>query len=189
MISKINEEFNYKFQGNFDVSKIANLLSTYSDEWFANKDRQTIYQVHKETNSIFIYDHSNTWSVGDRYDLKINNSQLSMIELVSPIVKSLESIHNGKIGKCLFIKLPAHKNVQEHVDDMDYLGAVRRHHIAITTNEDVFFFVNKEKKHMKVGDCWEINNSLFHGVENNGDTERIHLMLDILPNKFIKGEK
>ena len=38
---------------------------------------------------------------------------------------------------------------------------------------------------MKVGECWEINNSLLHSVENNGKTERIHLLVDILPNKFI----
>lgn len=186
MISKISEPFNYRLHGKFDVSAIADLLSTYSDEWFANKDRQVIYEVHKETNSIFIYDHSNVWSLGDKYDLKVNDSQSAMAALVSPIVKSLEAIHDGKVGKCIFIKMPAHKSVGEHRDAMDYLGAVRRHHIAIKTNENVVFFVNKERKNMKVGECWEINNNLLHSVENNGDSERIHLMIDILPNKFIK---
>lgn len=186
MISKFNENFNFRFHGNFDVSGIAKHLSTYSDEWLENKDRQVLYEVHKETNSIFIYDHENTWVLGDKYDLKVNNSQSVMADLVSPIVKSLESIHDGKVGKCIFIKMPAHKSVGEHMDRMDYLGAVRRHHIAITTNEEVLFFVNKEPKHMRVGECWEINNSRLHSVENNGESDRIHLMIDILPNKFIK---
>ena len=186
MISKVNEPFNYKFHGMFDVSKISDYLLTYSDEWFLDKERQMAYEVHKETNSIFIYDHATNWFIGNKYNLKINNAQSAMIELVSPIVKSLESIHDGKVGKCLFIKLPPNKSVGEHTDKMDYLGAARRHHIPITTNEDVLFFVNKESKNMKIGECWEINNSLLHSVENNGSTERIHLMLDILPNKFIK---
>lgn len=185
MISKISEPFNYRFHGKFDVSAIADLVSTYSDEWFENNDRQSLYEVHKETNSVFIYDHSNAWSLGDKYDLKVNDSQSRMAKLVSPIVETLESIHDGKVGKCIFIKMPPHKNVGEHRDSMDYLGAVRRHHIAIKTNEDVIFFVNKESKNMRVGECWEINNSLFHSVKNNGDSERIHLMIDILPNKFI----
>jgi hypothetical protein len=189
MISKIDEPFNYRFHGNFDTSSIAKRLSTYSEEWFENKDRQILYEVHKETNSIFVYDHANTWALGDNYDLKVNENQSVMIDLVSPIVKSLESIHDGKVGKCVFIKMPAHKSVGEHTDKMDYLGAVRRHHIAITTNDDVLFFVNKESKNMKVGECWEINNNLLHSVENNGDSERIHLMVDILPNKFIQGKK
>jgi len=186
MISKIDEPFNYRFHGNFDVSNIAERLSDYSDEWFENKERQTIYEVHKETNSVFVYDHSNSWAFGDKYDLKINDSQSVMIDLLYPIIKSLELIHDGKVGKCVFIKMPAHKSVAEHVDRMDYLGAVRRHHIPITTNKNVLFFVNKESKNMKVGECWEINNNLIHSVENNGDTERIHLMVDILPNKFIQ---
>jgi hypothetical protein len=185
MTNKLQEDFNFKFHGNFDVSGILNHLSTYSDEWLENKDRQILYEVHKETSSIFVYDHSNAWAIGDKYDLKINDSQSVMIDLVSPIVKTLESIHDGKVGKCVFIKMPAHKSVREHVDRMDYLGAVRRHHIPITTNSDVVFFVNKESKNMKVGECWEINNNLLHSVENNGETERTHLMVDILPNKFI----
>lgn len=185
MINKIDDLFNYRFHGNFDVSGIAEHLSTYSDEWFANKDRQTTYEVHKETNSIFVYDHSNTWRLGDKYDLIVNNAQSTLTELVSPIVKSLESIHDGKVGKCVFIKMPAHKSVGQHRDSLDYLGAVRRHHIAIVTNENVIFFVNNESKNMKVGECWEINNNLLHSVENNGDSDRIHLMIDILPNKFI----
>jgi hypothetical protein len=189
MVNKIDEPFNYRLHGNFDVSEISQLLSTYSDEWLANKERQVMYEVHKETNSIFVYDHSNNWSLGDPYDLKVNDSQPVLIDLVSSIVKSLESIHDGKVGKCVFIKMPAHKSVGEHTDKMDYLGAVRRHHIAITTNDDVFFFVNKEAKNMKVGECWEINNNLLHSVENNGDTERIHLMVDILPNNFIISRK
>jgi len=186
MISKVDEPFNYKFHGNFDVSKIADHLSTYSDEWFANGQRQVIHEVHKETNSVFVYDHDAGWSVGDPYNVKVNNDQSDMIELLAPIVSKLESLHEGKVGKCIFIKLPAHKNVGEHTDKRDYLGAVRRHHVAITTNENVLFFVNKESKNMKVGDCWEINNSQLHSVENNGDTERIHLLIDILPNKFVK---
>jgi hypothetical protein len=186
MISKVNEPFRYRFHGTFDVSKIAEHLSTYSDEWFSNKERQSMYEVHKETNSVFVYDHNVDWSIGDEYKVEVNEDQSVMIGLLSPIVKSLELIHDGKVGKCVFIKLPAHKFVGEHTDKKDYLSAVRRHHVAITTNDDVLFFVDKESKNMGIGDCWEINNSLLHSVENNGSTERIHLMIDIMPSKFIK---
>jgi hypothetical protein len=39
---------------------------------------------------------------------------------------------------------------------------------------------------MKVGDCWEVNNNKEHAVKNLGQTDRIHLMIDIMPNQFIK---
>lgn len=186
MINKLNEDFNYKLHGSFDVSKIANHLNTYSEEWFLNTSRQKISEVHKETSSVFVYDHPVVWSVTQSFRPKVNDKSPEMHELLNPIISSLESLHDGKVGKCLFIKLPAGKSVGAHTDKMDYLGAVRRHHIAITTNEEVLFFVNKEPKHMRVGECWEINNSKEHSVSNLGQTDRIHLLLDIMPNKFIK---
>ncbi len=186
MLNKLNEDFNFKFHGTFDVSKIASHLNKYSEEWFQDESRQKMFPVHKETSSVFIYDHSALWKEGEEYQLSVNNSQKEMIDLVSEIVTKLELIHDGKVGKCLFIKLPSKKNVGEHTDKLEYLGAARRHHIPIVTNDRVSFFVNGEKKQMRVGECWEINNSHVHSVENNGDSDRIHLMVDILPNKFIK---
>ena len=31
---------------------------------------------------------------------------------------------------------------------------------------------------MKVGELWEINNSKYHSVVNDGDTDRIHMIID-----------
>jgi hypothetical protein len=186
MLSKIDEPFNYRFHGNFDVSAIADQLKKYPDDWFINQERQNAFEAHKETFSIPIYDHDFRWSAYDSYNVMPNPNQPVMMDILSPIIKTLEQVHDGKIGKCMFIRLPAHKDVAEHNDFGEYMGVVRRHHMAITTNDKAFFFVNKESKNMKVGECWEINNSHRHSVQNNGDTERIHLMFDILPNKFIK---
>jgi aspartyl/asparaginyl beta-hydroxylase (cupin superfamily) len=102
--------------------------------------------------------------------------------MIEPIIKELEKIHNGKVAKCLFIKLPSKKNVKEHKDLGNYFNAIKRHHIAIETNKETFFYINNEKKNMEVGDCWEINNMRSHYVKNNGETDRIHLLIDILPN-------
>jgi len=186
MFGKIDEPFNYRFHGNFNVSAIADQLYKYPDDWFLNQERQNTFKAHKETYSIPIYDYDFDWRINEPYSVIRNTNQPVMIELISPIVKTFEQIHDGKIGKCMFISLPAHKNVEEHNDLGEYLGVVRRHHIAITTNDNALFFVNKESKNMKTGECWEINNSHRHSVQNNGDTERIHLMFDILPNRFIK---
>jgi hypothetical protein len=188
MITKINEDFNFKLQRNFDVSDITKRIENISSEWFADTTRQELYPNHKETQSIFIYDHSNAWKNGEPYEIVVNDSQKEMQELLKPIVDYLETLHDGMVGKCLFINLPAGKEVLEHEDMGDYLGAVRRHHIAIKTNKDVLFFVGGESKNMEIGDCWEINNSKMHSVINSGNTGRVHLLIDILPNKFINGE-
>lgn len=185
-MDKRGEAFNYRFHGNFNILEIAKRLEQYSHEWFLNNSRQETAPVHKETTSIFIYDHEAIWSIKEKFKPMKNNSQPEMEKLLEPIINHLEKIHNGKVGKCLFIKLPAGKDVLEHSDQLDYLGVVRRHHIAIKTNDKVLFFVNNESKNMQVGDCWEINNSLKHSVTNQGSTDRIHLLIDIMPNEFIR---
>jgi aspartyl/asparaginyl beta-hydroxylase (cupin superfamily) len=39
---------------------------------------------------------------------------------------------------------------------------------------------------MQSGECWEINNSRPHLVENNSDIDRIHLLIDIMPNEELR---
>ena len=56
---------------------------------------------------------------------------------------------------------------------------------AIITNDLIDFYVNKERKVMKEGECWEINNKKIHAVENNSNEDRVHLLFDIIPNKFL----
>jgi hypothetical protein len=176
------EAFTYKNQGKYNVDAIAEKLKQFGDEWFLDTTRQKEYAVHTLTNSYFIYEHSNKWTYGLPYNVEYRCADDKLFALVEPIIKDLEKIHNGKVAKCLFIKLPIGKVVYEHSDVGDYFNAVRRHHIAIQTNPDTFFRIDGEKKNMLVGDCWEINNMKLHFVENNGDTDRIHLLIDIFPN-------
>lgn len=50
-----------------------------------------------------------------------------------------------------------------------------------------FFGVGDEKINMKSGECWEINNSRTHFVDNNSETDRVHLLIDIMPHSELKG--
>ena len=45
------------------------------------------------------------------------------------------------------------------------------------------FTIEDEIKNLKIGEIWEINNSeKLHGVSNEGDEDRIHLIVDWKPN-------
>jgi tetratricopeptide (TPR) repeat protein len=52
----------------------------------------------------------------------------------------------------------------------------------LITNDDVAFFVGGEEKNMKAGEFWEINNSVDHAVENRSGDDRIHIIVDWMPN-------
>jgi len=61
-----------------------------------------------------------------------------------------------------------------------------RVHIPIVTNDQITFMVGGEEKQMKVGEVWEINNATFHRVMNESNEDRIHLILDWVPNVTLR---
>jgi hypothetical protein len=178
--SKQNEKFNFKLHKIFDISEIENKIRLFNSEWLIDTSRQNMYVPHKNTNTYFLIEHSNHWQYGDMYMPQFKCLDKELWESVKPIVKYLESIIDGKMGKVVLINLPSGKDILEHQDKGDYLDIVRRFHIPIITNENVWFKVEDEVKNMKAGECWEINNSKPHSVKNEGIENRIHLMIDIM---------
>jgi aspartyl/asparaginyl beta-hydroxylase (cupin superfamily) len=82
--------------------------------------------------------------------------------------------------RALLVKLTSGKSIRPHVDVVGFSLVIgRRIHIPIQTNDDCFFTVGDDKRNLKLGELWEINNDKkMHSVENFGDTDRIHLIVD-----------
>jgi hypothetical protein len=181
-IFKYYDPFTLIHHKNYDVSKIEKHISSYTEkEWLLDTSRQSMFGSHQETNSYFITDHRANWNLRENYEPIFRCQDPVLWELVKPIIEDLEHIHNGKVGKSLLIKLPAHASIEDHYDSGQLLGVSRRNHVVITTNPDVSFIVDTDTVHMKQGECWEINNDKRHEVINAGDTDRVHLLVDIIP--------
>ena len=86
----------------------------------------------------------------------------------------------------MYVNLPAKQKIPNHYDYGYYLLNVHRLHIPIVTNDYVEFFLNGDVVNMKTGSCYEVNNAREHGVSNNGATDRIHLIMDIIPKTAFK---
>ncbi|MDN3724476.1 aspartyl/asparaginyl beta-hydroxylase domain-containing protein [Aequorivita sp. SDUM287046] len=75
--------------------------------------------------------------------------------------------------------------IKEHTDyNLGYEDGIFRIHIPITTNEEVHFFINFEEVKMRPKECWYGNFNLPHSVRNDGETDRIHLVMDCLRNDW-----
>ena len=48
--------------------------------------------------------------------------------------------------------------------------------------------VGGEQKVMRAGEMWEINNATLHAVDNQSDEDRIHLIIDWVPNATVRPE-
>ena len=179
--NKQNEEFNFKLHKTFDIAKIENKVRLFNSEWFIDISRQTMYWPHTKTNTYFLIEHSNGWQYEDKYMPEYRCLDIELWQIIKPIVNYLESIIGGKMGKVVLINLPGGQEILQHQDHGDYLDIVRRFHIPIITNKNVYFQVGDEVKNMKAGECWEINNSKLHSVKNEGVENRVHLMIDVMP--------
>ncbi|QHI36273.1 L-proline cis-4-hydroxylase [Kordia antarctica] len=83
------------------------------------------------------------------------------------------------------MNLPAGKIVNTHIDyNGGYEDGIFRVHIPVITNDEVFFILNDERLQMRSGEAWYTNINLPHGVENNGTTHRVHLVIDCIRNDW-----
>jgi aspartyl/asparaginyl beta-hydroxylase (cupin superfamily) len=176
-----------------DVSKIVEVVKNFDQEWFEYTFRQDTFFMHRHTHTVQITDFdAKGWEeesykvnkfVKCKYNFILKNNELN--NLLNPILNYLKNLHNGEIAKTMFVKLAAGKKINEHYDDGLYLNAIKRHHIPIITNDEVWFYVDGEKKNLKIGQIWEIDNTKLHKVENLSNYNRVHLIVDILPNDFL----
>jgi mannose-6-phosphate isomerase-like protein (cupin superfamily) len=87
-----------------------------------------------------------------------------------------------------FLKLAAGSRIREHRDsDLGFEDGQMRFHIPVTTNPDLQFFLDAHRVELQPGECWYLNLSLPHWVENRGTTDRVHLVIDCQLNEWIRG--
>lgn len=187
-MNKSLEDFTFKNHGTYPIEQIKNIVNSFTNEWFQNLDRQIAFKEHKTTLTYFLADYPLTWSPGEPYVGSINYPDSELWQLVLPLIHRLESLHDGRVGRVIFPKLKANTNITKHTDQGGYLSVVRRHHIAIVTEPNVRFIVGKDEKNLEPGVVWEINNMKMHRVINESEVDRIHLLVDIIPNKAIGNE-
>lgn len=85
------------------------------------------------------------------------------------------------------LKLAAGAQVHEHKDrDLCYEEGLVRFHIPVITNNEVEFYLAKERMHLDEGECWYMNFNLPHALHNKSNIDRIHLVVDARVNDWVK---
>jgi len=179
------ELFCFKQYPDFNIVSLKDLILHFDKEWYLDTSRQETLDPLKGTLTYFLKNYDPAWKTTDVYNTKINYTGSEIWKLVDPIVNSLELIHDGKAGRVMISKLLSEEDVERHFDPGQYAGVVRRNHVPIQTNDGVIFSVADQFINMKEGECWEINNNKSHGIKNKYKLDRIHLIIDIIPNKYI----
>ncbi len=92
-----------------------------------------------------------------------------------------------KITSVRLMKLGAGSEIKEHRDyDLDEENGIVRLHVPVVTNDNVEFYLNKKRVIMKAGECWYCRLSDPHSVHNRGTEDRVHMVLDMELNDWLK---
>lgn len=173
--------------GKFGINGLVKEISNFSEEWLLDTSRQDNNITHKNTEMYQLVYSDYKWIPGEKLEINVINnlSSISAKNEFYDIVKELEKRFNGTLCRAEIIKMKANVKIRKHVDGGSFLQYARRCHVPIITNDNVFFTVLDNTVNMKAGTLYEINNSLPHSVENNSDQDRVHLILDIMPNEML----
>lgn len=108
----------------------------------------------------------------------------------SPYLQQVIAAFQTRVLRARLLNLRAGKVLGRHVDYGDQRwsferGAIRVH-VPIRTNPGVKFFVNDEIVPMQPGEAWYVNVCRPHSVENRGDADRVHLVMEMLVNDWLR---
>lgn len=146
------------------------------EQWEADTFRSDHYAAHAHTRYLpLIYDH-------DMRHTNVSTHPLydELLPLVQPLVDHVRAWagETGYAVQLILLRLQAGRAIPLHVDGGLSLPFVHRIHAPIVTNPEVCFTVGGETRHLAEGEIWEINNMTTHAVQNHGQEDRIHLVLD-----------
>jgi aspartyl/asparaginyl beta-hydroxylase (cupin superfamily) len=172
--------------GTVEIKAIKKEVIEYIDEWLIDVSRQKMFQTHEQTFMYQLKELDYAWNLKDHIRSTSPNSfktELANHE-IKKIYQDLELLIEGKVVRSEVINMSPHSRIRTHKDVSDLLYLSRRFHIPIITNKKCIFIVEEQKFHLEEGNLYELNNRRFHSVENFSDENRIHLIIDILPNEY-----
>jgi hypothetical protein len=92
------------------------------------------------------------------------------------------------IGAARLLKLGPGSRILEHQDDhLSPSDGEVRLHIPIRTSPKVDFYLDGERVVLNEGECWFLNFNLPHRVDNHGESDRVHLVVDCVVNEWLMG--
>ena len=98
------------------------------------------------------------------------------------VLSSFECVVNA----ARLMRLMPGSTIKEHSDyDLSLEDGNARLHVPITTNSGVTFRLNGQRVDMQAGECWYLRLSDPHSVVNNGEEERVHLVIDVTVNNWL----
>lgn len=125
-----------------------------------------LYAVEGDTTNIYAF---------QKDDTIIATSLLKK----TPYFKEVIEHFKCEFASVRLLRLAPGSFIKPHTDyNLGYEDGVFRIHIPIVTNDKVKFILDDKLVKMMPGECWYTNVNFTHSVANDGEEDRIHLVID-----------
>jgi len=168
----------------FDIKPMLQKLAKIPAKTWNLSGREKTYEAHKQTQSLLLIHDEDFRHYNPTYcDLyqKFKKELQPFIDFIAEYHQ-----HNGFIGRILIAKLRAGGKISAHADGLYSLIKCNRIHVPLITNSKAIFMIGGEEKVLGAGEMWEINNATLHAVDNKSKQDRIHLIIDWIPNETVR---
>lgn len=167
-----------KLDGFVDTSAISIALQLHSELWNAHNSRKDYEgSPHRETSDIWVRTAEKREDFPNpHYPVWYPAAQvLPVRQLIFALMARVEAEH---LGAVLITKIPPGCRVKPHADTGWHPAFFQcKLYLPLASNDKCVFRVDDEKAVMRTGEVWWVDNTLEHEVVNDGETDRITLIV------------
>lgn len=103
-----------------------------------------------------------------------------------PYFQQVLAVFECPLEAVRLMRLTAGSIIKPHTDhDLCLEDGHARLHVPVQTNPHVTFTINNSPMTMKAGECWYLRFADEHSVKNLGETDRIHMVIDVRVNDWL----
>jgi hypothetical protein len=179
-VYRVNSELALQCLGNVDISSIREeIFRHFNPEDIKFMTSEYVFgNTYRIVGELGYYGEPQKYSTADR--------SLELTEICKPLVDWLNKIYPDHIPVLIqCATVPPKTSLKWHMDTYQYQNVSHKVHFPIVTNADATYQVYSNggisRFNFEVGSAYEINNILPHRVVNDGDTHRIHVIIDFMP--------
>lgn len=166
--------------GAVDVSAIKDVINRFQEGvWEKETEgRENDYECFHHTQHIICRFPGNLSDRTKVHDYPIwNILKPVLLPVLEEAVKPYGYI-NGAIKTVIIAKLKAGYGIDKHIDGSPSYYFLHKIHIPIETNDKVSFYIDPQNYYLEEGMAYEVNNVVSHSVQNEGDTDRVHIIFE-----------
>lgn len=181
--SSINKPARIQLLAEVDVTKVKELVMNlpmvlWQEE---TKRRENDYFCFSDTEHILF-----VFASGENHENYIekplwNFWKAKLMPLIQEAVQYYE-YDNGVVVKAMLAKLKAGGKIDKHIDYVVRDQYVHKIHIPLITNPKAEMLIDNEVFHLEEGKAYEVNNLVYHAVNNDGEEDRIHFIFEYYNN-------